>query len=51
MRGSTRPTIELEERGDGVRVFVGALQRLGGHDPEGPGKVDGGNMGRSIPLR
>ena len=39
MRGSTRPTMELEKRGNGEGVLAGAFQRVGGHNPEGPGKI------------
>ena len=40
MRGSTCPILKLEERGDGAGIFAGSLQRVGGHDPKGPGKMD-----------
>ena len=48
MRGFTCLTLELEERGDGEGVLAGALQQVGGHNPERFGEVDSGNMGESI---
>ena len=48
MRGSTHTTLEFEEQGHGEGVLVGALQGVGGHDPEGPEKIDGGYLGRSL---
>ena len=48
MRGSTRPTLELEERGDGIGIFARALQRVGGHDPKGSREMDGRHVGGSL---
>ena len=43
-------TLELKEQGDGIGVLAGMLQRVRGHNPEGPGEVDGGYLGRSLTL-
>ena len=51
MQGFARPTLVSKERGDGVRILVGALQQMGGHNPEGPGKVDSGFPGGNLQLR
>ena len=48
MQGSTRPTLELDKRGDGIGIFAGVLQRVGGHDPEGSEEMGSGHVGGSL---
>ena len=50
MRRTARTILELKKRGDGVRILTGALQRVRGHNPEGPIMVDGGNLGKGLQL-
>ena len=40
----------VEEQGDGIGVFIGALQRMGGHGPKDSGIVDGRFLGGSLQL-
>ena len=50
MQGFIHLTLELEKRGDGEGVLVGALQQVGGHDLERSREVDSTYMGGSIQL-